>query len=45
MKTTKDTLYTEWDIGVGEGGGLVGKIYIEKRFVLNMNFWTAKVIL
>ena len=45
MNTTKVTLYTEGEIGVGEGGGVVGKIYIEKRFVVNMNFCTAKVIL
>ena len=41
MKTTKVTLYTEGEIGVGEGGVVVGKNYIEKHCVLNMNFLTG----
>ena len=42
---TRITLYTKGEIGGGEGGGVEGKNYIEKRFVLNIYFWTAKVIL
>ena len=42
---TRITLYTIGEIGGGEGGGVEGKNYIEKCFVLNIYFWTAKVIL